>query len=88
MKSQQERHEEAQTLISSLGPDFQTSTHPGAVRFAEVLNEFVRNGTKAAGYLAVSNSQLRIMYALFPEVDRPSWVKNVSSPQGPVEFYY
>jgi len=88
MKGLQERHEEAQALMASLGPDFQTSTHPGAVRFAEILNDFVRHGNKSAGYLAVSYSQMRIMYALFPEDDRPSWVKNVSSPQGPVEFYY
>lgn len=84
MKTFQERQVEAQAIMAELGEDKQNSTHPGIVRFAEILNDFVRDGTGASGYLAINSSKRRIMYALFPEADRPSWVKTMSSPQGPL----
>ena len=84
MKSQQQRHDEAQAIMAQLGEDQKQSTHPGAVRFAEILNTFVRTGELATGYMAVTFSKRRIMYALYPEVTRTSWVKVMSTPQGPI----
>ena len=86
MKSQQYRHEEAQAIMAQLGEDTQKSTHPGMVRFAELLNDYVREGISASGYLAVTSTKRRIMYALYPEEGRASWVRVMSSPQGPVQL--
>ena len=84
MKSQQERHDEAQAIMAQLGEDQRTSTHPGMVRFAEILNDFVRNGEIASGYMAVTPTKRRIMFTLYPEEGRKSWVRIMSTPQGPI----
>jgi len=84
MKSQAVRHDEAQSIMAQLGEDNQTSKHPGMVRFAEILNKFVRDGTGASGYMAVTASKRRIMFSLYPEEERPSWVRIMSTLQGPI----
>jgi hypothetical protein len=84
MKSQQERQTEANEIMMTLGDDASANNHPGMVRFAEILNNFVRKGEAGSGYMAITYSKRRIMYALYPDAARPSWVRVMSALQGPI----
>ena len=71
--------------MAELGEDTQTSTHPGMVKFAEIINNFVRNAEPASGYMAVTASKRRIMFALYADEERKSWVRIMSTLQGPIQ---
>ena len=55
------------------------------VKFAEIVNNFVRTGEAASGYMAVTQSKRRIMFALYADEERRSWVRIMSAPQGPIQ---